>query len=350
MGFDGEENINLDDFELPQQPGGNNSELVQTAFNSFKEYFNKNKGSTVVTETKPQQPQPQQQRRRKIVKNKLPQQPKVVELESDQIEKLLATGKLKSKKIGDSQVIEITQDQLNELYAMENGGEFKVLLGGEQQEVVQQPQQQQPEIVQQQEIVRQPPRQQVVQQQQPQTTPSVAPTTPSTPQTAAPTAPPATTPQKPTPPPIIYQFNTNDFETQQQNYQQQQQQNYQLTSSRPQQQQFPRQQIYTIPSPHQHQQIPSHIKTPTFEFISVPPVSYSTAVQQQEKRSQDPLPSSRGKVYFPNTQINGGGGARFNRGLTPEQLNTFYEDDGLNYKDNSDSNNGDKDVERLRGV
>lgn len=265
----------------------------------------------------------------------------------------MATGKLKSKKIGDSQVIEITQDQLNELYGGSNGGEFRELLGGSQsvgelvqeqprqQQVVQQQQQQhvQQQVVQEPQPQQPQPQQQIVQQ----------PKTPQQPKTVQqqPTQQPqpiqiyqeTTTTQ----PPIIYSFNTNDYQQQQQ----QQQQVYR--------QYQPQQQQVAQPRPQEPRQISKHIKTPTFEFISVPPVSFSTQAkpqqptqpvaqqqQQQYKFTQDPLPvttTSKGRIYFP---VSG----RFHRHLTPEQLNTFYEDDGLNYKDSGKKS----EAEELRGV
>lgn len=362
VGFDGSEGINLDDFELPQLKNDENAPLAHAAFSSFKNFFKNSSASTPFGEDEPRtgrvisaqasaaQPAPPtspprpipverptgpngkrktMMRRRKVIRNngtvitttpkaiELPVQPevaasaagpKVIELDSSQIEKLIASGKIgppKSITPGGPQIIELGQSELDALLSGDNAEEIKQILeggdavqgfdlsqitGGKGRSPPQQPPP--PRIPQHfreevdlpvttARITESRPPSTIVTSSPPSTITTISSTgtteeagasTPQiTPTTTSPPSPPTTTDL-----PIIYQYSSLKDEPRQK---------------------FPSQGIQgTVPlqfySSHANgQQQARLVKTPTFELISAPPVSFSSSILPSTSNNVAPPPS-----------------------------------------------------------
>ncbi|CAL8067944.1 unnamed protein product [Orchesella dallaii] len=392
VGFDGSEGLNLDDFELPQLKNDENGPLAAEAFKSFKNFFKNSSSASTVDDvklgaltggsspfqitsnierniptaganTKVVRPGNGKRRtmmkRRKVVRvngttttsapppPQAPSQgPKVIELDSSQIEKLIASGKIgppKSLTPGGPQIIELGQRDLDALLSGDNAEEIKQILeggdtlkdfdlsqisGGKSSSSSSPPQTQPPtppqslppsttyETVPNDRISESRPPLSVAQMIRSQVSSPVPTVTTSTtttsassssppsnveesPAAAAPSVvtpiptqssttttvslPSSETPAKATDLPIIYSYSSlNDNNNNNNNYNQQQpSQNFQG--------QIPLQ-FYSSHANGQEQA--RQFKTPTFEFISAPPVSFSSSVlpnlpvQQQQANQQ----------------------------------------------------------------
>ncbi|ODM91084.1 hypothetical protein Ocin01_15599 [Orchesella cincta] len=391
VGFDGSEGLNLDDFELPQLKNDENGPLAMEAFKSFKNFLKNSSSSTPIEDVKvgegtPFQVTPSAQpagnkvvrlpngkrrtmmKRRKVVRvngtivstspappappqqqaASSPQQgPKVIELDSSQIEKLIASGKIgppKSITPGGPQVIELGQSDLDALLNGENGDEIKQILeggdtlqnfdlsqlsGGARNSA---PEPQQPptppqfstttyETTSNRVVESRPPLSvaQVVRSQvsspiptatSTTTTTSDVPSTSSqtssveespstvistTPSTTTTTAelPTSVTPSKTSDGEIIYSYSSlNDNQNQNSNQNYNPPQNYQASVPL---------QFYSSHSNGQEQA--RGFKTPTFEFISAPPVSFSSSIipnapQQQQNQNQQQNQQQQQPQYF----------------------------------------------------